>query len=43
MYKPHLVTKGFIHEHGIDYEKTVTPVAQFIYIHNLLATPAAKQ
>ena len=41
LYKAHLVSKGFTQEYGIDYEKTLAPVARLSSIGTLIVVSAA--
>ena len=36
-YKPHLVSKGFTQEYGVDYEKTFAPIAHVTSVRCLIA------
>ena len=39
-YKPHLVSKGFLETHGVDYDETFSPVAMLKSIRILLTIAA---
>ena len=39
-YKPHLVSKGFTQEYGVDYEKTFAPIAHVTSVRYLIAVAA---
>ena len=42
-YKARLVTKGFTHEYGIDYEETLTPVTRISFVRDLLAVASVSK
>ena len=42
-YKPHLVSKGFTQEYGVDYEKTFAPIAHVTSVRCLIAVAAIRR